>query len=210
MSRIQRIGYSRKVYPRPLFEAIAASQLYNDDLLWVMFTYKQAKYGHRNQTRLDMARYFDHPKSMALIIMLEFNIFLPLPLKLALLHDVKEGSFIYTWWEIEKVYGKDVYRGLRIVTKEDAKDYFRGIIESDWWIILVKLADRLHNLRTLRQMKTDFIIRQIEETRREYPAVIEALRRKIPKRFSHVPDYIEAEFAYAIKKAERVLKNRAN
>lgn len=205
MPRRLRIGYYKKIFPRPVFEAIAASQLYVDDLPMVMLAYRLGKYGHRGQTRKDFSRYFDHPKAIALIIMLEFGVYKPKPIILGLTHDLMEDSFILAWQDIQLIFGRDIYRGLRIITKEEHKDYFAGLERADWWIILVKLADRLHNLRQLLHTTKKFKKRQLAETDREFPRLLDAFEKKVPAEYSYLPAYIHQEFAYAIQKVKRSL-----
>ncbi len=196
-----RIGYSRRIFDRPTFERLVQTQLYPSEFQQVMLAYRMAKYGHRDQFRRDnRTRYFDHCKGVALIIVLECKVFLGKPICVGFMHDLVEDSFILTWDDIEHIFGRDIYRGLRIVTKERGKDYYWGLTSvepKDWWIILVKLADRLHNMRTILKENEAFQRKQLVETEEIYPELIEVFRAKTPKRFKHLADYFSTELTYA-------------
>jgi (p)ppGpp synthase/HD superfamily hydrolase len=204
-----RIGYSPRIFDRPAFERIVQSQLYHEEFQQVMLAYRMAKYGHKQQVRRDnRTRYFDHCKGVALIIALECSVFVGKPLCAGLMHDLAEDSFILTWRDIEKIFGRDIYRALRIVTKERDKDYYWGIASvepKDWWVILVKLADRLHNIRTLLDNDSAFQQKQLQETEAIYPGLIEVFRTKVPKRFRNLPDYFASELNFACNRVRQQL-----
>ncbi|MEK7570184.1 MAG: HD domain-containing protein [Patescibacteria group bacterium] len=174
-----------------------------------MLAYRLSKHGHRGQFRHDqLTRYFDHCKSVALIIVLECEVFLGKAICVALMHDLKEDAYILTWNDIVRIFKRDIYRGLRIITKERDKDYYRGILSvepKDWWIMLVKLADRLHNLRTLLHEPQVFQRKQLAETERLYPGLIEVFRSKAPKRFRHLADFFSSELEYACNRVYKQL-----
>ncbi|MCH7492494.1 bifunctional (p)ppGpp synthetase/guanosine-3',5'-bis(diphosphate) 3'-pyrophosphohydrolase [Patescibacteria group bacterium] len=192
---------------RPLFQEIASTRLYSKELRQVILAYRLAKYGYRGKTRLDRTRYFDHTKAVALIIMLEFYVYHRSAIICGLLHDIKEGSHILTWRNIIKIFGKDVCRGLKILTKEDIKDYFHGIEMSDWWIILVKFADRLHNIRTALTRSEKFRRRQLEETERVFFDLLPILEKKLPAKYlaQGIPNYIRRELSYACNRIRKSL-----
>ncbi|MFA6042939.1 MAG: hypothetical protein WCV85_06475 [Patescibacteria group bacterium] len=202
-----RIGYSQRIFDRPTFERIAQTQLYSQEFELVMLAYRLAKYGHKNQFRHDLkTRYFDHCKSVALIIMLECKVFLFRPLCVGLTHDLGEDSRILNWWGVEHVFGKDVYRGLRILTKEEGKNYYWGLqsVEpKDWWIILVKLADRLHNMRTILKEPKAFQLKQLKETEEIFPVLIENFATIVPKRFQYLSGYFTDELTYACNRVRK-------
>ncbi len=204
-----RIGYSKRIFDRPTFERLVQSQLYPSEYRLVMLAYRMAKYGHRDQFRRDnLTRYFDHCKGVGLIIVLECKVFLGKPICVGFMHDLVEDSFILMWDDIERIFGKDIYRGLRIVTKERDKDYYWGLTSvepKDWWIILVKLADRLHNMRTLLNEAEAFQRKQLTETEEIYPGLIEVFRAKAPKRFRHLADFFRTELAYACNRVRKQL-----
>lgn len=121
--------------------------------------YLFAKDAHGNQKRHSGDPYFSHPVSVAEILT---------ELKLddesiitALLHDVVEDTDV-TLDEIEKNFGEEVAKLVDGVTKlgklgtmshdEKVAENFRKLtmaMSEDIRVLLVKLADRLHNMRTL-------------------------------------------------------------
>ncbi|MFA7187553.1 MAG: peptidylprolyl isomerase, partial [Dehalococcoides mccartyi] len=93
----------------------------------------------------------------------EFKIFIPYAIITALFHDIMEDkTYILKWHDIQRYFGKKVYKGVRIVTKERGKQYYFGLENCDWWILLVKFADRIHNLRTLTNTDEEFAAKAVE------------------------------------------------
>lgn len=122
----------------------------------VLLAYRLAKYGHRGQLRDSGERYFEHPKRVALILMDELKDFDPEMLIVALLHDIKEDSFILTWEDIKLIFGEPVYKMIQALTKDKSlgkgereEDYLRKLMAAEKAIKIIKLADRLDNLRDL-------------------------------------------------------------
>ena len=205
--RRQRIGYSRKIFSRPEFERIIEANFTPREAGLIMNAYRDSKYGHKNQTRLDrITRYFDHPKSVALILLLECKVFLSRVLILGLIHDLGEDSFIRLYQDIVLVYGKRVAKAWLAITKSLDRDYFAGLANSPWWVILVKLADRLHNLRQMTKPSKSFRRRKLRETEEYYPALMKAFKKKVPKKYRYLVEFFETEFAYAMAKVRRSLK----
>jgi len=134
--------------------------------------YTLAKEAHAGQVRLSGEPYFAHPYEVA-------NILIDLGLDLntvaaGLLHDVMEDTKI-TKEEVEKEFGKQILYLVDGVTKLTKVDYksredrqaesFRKMflaMAKDIRVILIKLADRLHNMRTLKYQSE---IKQHEKAR---------------------------------------------
>ncbi len=126
--------------------------------------YELAKFSHRNQKRYSGEPYFSHPVAVAEIL---------IDLKLdqdsiiaGLLHDVVEDTNI-TLAEIEKSFGNDVAQIVDGVTKlgkinvipttERVAENFRKLtiaMSRDIRVLLVKLADRFHNMKTISHVKS--------------------------------------------------------
>ncbi len=142
-------------------EFIAKIKSYNPsaDLSLIKKAYVFSKTEHGNQKRHSGDPYFSHPLAVAEIL---------LDLKMdqdsiiaALLHDIVEDTEI-TLEEIEKNFNKSVADLVDGVTKlgkiestnfkEDVAENFRKLtlaMSKDIRVLLIKLADRLHNMRTL-------------------------------------------------------------
>lgn len=123
-----------------------------------VFAYK----AHGGQVRQSGDPYFSHPVSVAAILAdLKLD---PVTIATALLHDVVEDTGVTTE-EIEDHFGEEVARLVDGVTKiskqkmapdvDGAAENFAKFIlatSKDVRVLLVKLADRLHNMRTLHHI----------------------------------------------------------
>jgi GTP diphosphokinase / guanosine-3',5'-bis(diphosphate) 3'-diphosphatase len=136
--------------------------------------YVYAMKAHGNQKRASGDPYFSHPLEVAAILTdLKLD---DATIVTALLHDVIEDTPI-TRAEIDQLFGPEIgalvdgltkIRRLDLVSKKaEQAENFRKLlvaISSDIRVLLVKLADRLHNMRTLEHMKPDSRKRISEET----------------------------------------------
>ncbi|HEX9881424.1 MAG TPA: bifunctional (p)ppGpp synthetase/guanosine-3',5'-bis(diphosphate) 3'-pyrophosphohydrolase [Hyphomicrobium sp.] len=136
--------------------------------------YVYAMKAHGNQRRASGAPYFSHPLEVAAILTdLKLD---DATIVTALLHDVIEDTPI-TRAEIDQLFGPEIgklvdgltkIRRLDLVSKKaEQAENFRKLlvaISSDIRVLLVKLADRLHNMRTLEHMKPESRKRISEET----------------------------------------------
>jgi len=165
-----------------LFFAQLAVELNPTDLEMVQFAYIASKYGHALQLRDDGTRYFDHPKTVAWIYMQELAGRNARIISDALLHDVLEDTYLLSTYRININFGKDIALDVRALTKllkgkEITEEYLRRVIERGPWAILVKLIDRLHNLRSVAGCTEEKRLRQIAETNKYHlPMLIPALR----------------------------------
>ena len=124
--------------------------------------YQLAHDAHANQKRKTGEPYIIHPIAVALIVAEEMNLGAA-PVCAAFLHDVVEDT-PYTEDDIRARFGDDVAFLVRVVTKQKKARYdmtaqldnFKKMLDSmhyDVRAILIKLADRLHNMRTLDSMR---------------------------------------------------------
>ena len=120
---------------------------------------------HGSQKRASGDPYFSHPIEVAGILT-DFNLD-DQTIVTALLHDTIEDTLV-TYDEIESAFGPDVARMVDGVTKlskieamsenERAAENLRKFLlamSDDIRVLLVKLADRLHNMRTLHFIKNE-------------------------------------------------------
>lgn len=146
-----------------IFRAMAA-RVTGEDLERIKEAYRVAREAHKNQKRKSGEPYIIHPIAVARIAGLELQLGAN-PVIAAFLHDVVEDTH-YTVDEVEQKFGADVAFLVRVVTKQKKDHYemskqldnFKQILDSvryDIRAILVKLADRLHNMRTLDSMRPD-------------------------------------------------------
>ncbi|MFC6884666.1 RelA/SpoT family protein [Actinomadura yumaensis] len=124
----------------------------------LLYGYTVAERLHRGQLRKSGAPYITHPLAVAMILAgmgLDTT-----TLVAALLHDTVEDT-PYTLGEVRADFGEEVAVLVDGVTKLDGERWgdraeaetFRKIVlaaSADLRVLVIKLADRLHNLRTLR------------------------------------------------------------
>lgn len=119
--------------------------------------YELAKEAHKDQTRKSGLPYILHPLAVALIVVREMRQKDVAIICAALLHDVVEDTE-YSIWDIRERFGDDVAFLVAAVTKPNKEqvDNFKHILSSlhgDVRVLILKLSDRLHNMRTLESMK---------------------------------------------------------
>jgi guanosine-3',5'-bis(diphosphate) 3'-pyrophosphohydrolase len=158
------------------FELVERVTSYDPDadesLLNRAYVYAMKAHGH--QTRASGDPYFSHPLEVAAILTdLKLD---DATIVAALLHDVIEDTDA-THREIEDLFGAEIsalvdgltkIRRLDLVSKEAAQaENLRKLllaVSKDVRVLLVKLADRLHNMRTLEHVPSDKRQRIAQET----------------------------------------------
>lgn len=135
-----------------------------DELEMIRKAFEFARRAHADQKRKTGKPYILHPIAVASIaaeeLLLDAN-----PVIAAFLHDVVEDT-PYTIEDIRNEFGDDVAFLVSVVTKKKKVVYqfskqvdnYRQMLDSvqyDVRALLVKLADRLHNMRTLSSMRPD-------------------------------------------------------
>ncbi len=133
-----------------------------------------AKQAHSGQKRASGEEYFTHPVAVAKILLdLGMDYF---SVSAAFLHDVIEDTPV-SEGDIEKEFGEEILELVRGVTKldkiefksreEEQAENFKKIFVSmakDIRVIIIKLADRLHNMRSLNFLSQDRQLRMAHET----------------------------------------------
>ncbi len=188
--------------------------------------YVFAAKAHAGQIRKSGEPYLSHPLAVAYILA-QMKLDIP-TIAAGLLHDTVEDSDL-TIEDIEKHFGEDVALIVDGVTKLSAlpitdrlhkqAENFRKMflaMAKDLRVILVKLADRLHNMRTLEfqpphkrkkisqetleiyapiasRLGIDWMKRELEDLSFKYlyPEDYERLKREVEKRVSEAQEYIE-------------------
>lgn len=146
-----------------IFEMLAL-RVDDNQLRLVRDAYELAAEAHKEQKRKTGEPYIIHPIAVARIVAEELELGAN-PVMAAFLHDVVEDT-PYTIEDIRERFGEDVAFLVGVVTKQKKEKYdkskqvdnYRQILASvqyDVRAILVKLADRLHNMRTLSSMRPD-------------------------------------------------------
>ena len=147
----------------PLEKMLARVQKHHpgDSYLLVKKAYEFAEAAHRGQVRKSGEPYFMHPVSVASILT-ELMIDAP-TIAAGFLHDTVEDCSGVTLEVIRQEFGDEVVQLVDGVTKLDKLDFtdreeqkaesLRKMIlamSKDIRVVIIKLADRLHNMRTLR------------------------------------------------------------
>ena len=141
-----------------------SNRLSANDQQRIRDAYTFAAEAHKNQKRKSGEPYIIHPIAVARIVAEEFELGAN-PVIAAFLHDVVEDTPC-TIDDVRKRFGDDVAFLVGVVTKKKKDKYdlskqvdnFQQILASvqfDVRAILIKLADRLHNMRTLDSMRPD-------------------------------------------------------
>lgn len=190
------------------------------DISQIEKAYHIASKAHEGQTRKSGEPYIIHPLSVALILAdLELD---KETIVGGLLHDVVEDT-VMTDEEIEKEFGKEVALIVDGVTKLGQLSYAKDKVEiqaenlrkmflamaKDIRVILVKLADRLHNMRTAKYWSPEKQKEKARETMDIYAPI--AQRLGISKIKIELDDlalrYLEPEVYYDL--AEKIASKRS-
>lgn len=159
--------------------------LSEDEVQLVWQAYRYADHAHAGQTRKTGEPYITHPIAVACILA---QLHLDLPTLLAaLLHDVVEDTDVDSAAIAER-FGKqvaDLVDGLtkldkvelQTATQAQAENFRKMLLamSQDVRVILVKLADRLHNMQTLEAMRPDKQKRIARETLEIYAPIANRL-----------------------------------
>jgi GTP pyrophosphokinase len=161
-----------------LVQRFSAYQQHNAELArdtaTIRAAYAIAHEAHKTQKRASGEPYIDHPVAVANLLLelrLDVN-----SIAAALLHDVVEDTSV-TKEQVAQAFGGEVAHlvdgvtklsALEAQTKEEAQvgTYRKMFIAmaDDPRVVLVKLADRMHNMRTIAAMKTESQQRNARET----------------------------------------------
>jgi RelA/SpoT family (p)ppGpp synthetase len=178
--------------------------------------YNFALEAHQNQKREEGVPYIIHPVAVAKILTdLKLD---SATITTGLLHDTIEDTKV-TYESVKKEFGEEVANLVEGVTKiseletkasADSKaENFRKLIlatSKDIRVLLVKLADRLHNMRTIQFIKNkDKIIRIAKETMEIYAPLADRMG------MNRIRDELEdLSFSVLNKPARKLILERLN
>ncbi len=156
------IGFAKEI------EGILGRRLKEQEVEKIAKAYDMAEYAHEGYFRASGEPFIEHPKEVARILAsLKVDVD---SLVAALLHDtVEDSEGKVTLKDIEYTFGKDIAKIVDGVTKvsrinapvgeSKAREKLETIqkmlfaMAEDMRVIFVKLADRLHNMRTMKYIK---------------------------------------------------------
>jgi len=172
--RLARLGAQRGANINPVLEPLIKTVRATHpkaDVRLLERAYDSAAYWHRDQKRRSGDPYITHPLAVATILAeLGMN---TETICAALLHDTVEDT-PYTLTELRGEFGEDVAALVDGVTKLDKVKYGESAeaetvrkmvvaMSRDIRVLVIKLADRLHNMRTLRYLPREKQERKAKE-----------------------------------------------
>lgn len=154
---------------------ISYRSLTDDDKKLIRLAFDTAVEAHKDQRRKSGEAYIFHPIAVAKIVASEIGLDAT-SIAAALLHDVVEDTK-FTLADIEKMFGGTVRKIVDGLTKishlKKDKDVsmqaenFRKMLltlNDDVRVIIIKIADRLHNMQTMESMRQDKQVKIASET----------------------------------------------
>ncbi len=152
--------------------------LTDEDKKLIRSAFDVALDGHKNQRRKSGEAYIFHPLAVARIVAQEIGLDAT-SIAAALLHDVVEDNKDISIEDIERLFGKTVAKIVDGLTKISSlskeqdmhaslqAENFRKMLltlNDDVRVIIIKIADRLHNMQTMDAMRPDKQVKIASET----------------------------------------------
>ncbi len=154
---------------------ISYRDLSKEDKALIRQAFDVAVDAHKDQRRKSGEAYIFHPIAVAKIVASEIGLDAT-SIAAALLHDVVEDTE-YTLIDIEQMFGETVARIVDGLTKISSLKKDRDIslqaenfrkmlltLNDDVRVIIIKIADRLHNMQTMDSMRPDKQVKIASET----------------------------------------------
>jgi GTP pyrophosphokinase len=157
---------------------ISYQSLNKEDKKLIRKAFDYAVDAHQHQRRKSGEAYIFHPISVAKIVASEIGLD-AISIASALIHDVVEDNSDHSLERIEKEFGKNISKivdGLTKIGKLNTKGYSNVSIQAENYrkmlltlnddvrVIIIKIADRLHNMQTLSSMPYEKQIQKASET----------------------------------------------
>lgn len=195
--------------------------LTDENKVLIRKAFELAKEAHKNQRRKTGEPYIYHPLAVAKIVADEIGLGAT-SIACALLHDVVEDTE-YTIEDIEKMFNPKIAKIIDGLTKISNIDHQNLSLQSENYrkllltlsedirVILIKIADRLHNMRTLDSMKASKQKKIASETTYIYAPLAHRLGLYVIK--SELEDlslkYTDPDsYNFIVKKLEETEKDR--
>lgn len=155
---------------------VSYQTLTKDDKKLIRSAFDVAVDAHKDQRRKSGEAYIFHPIAVATIVASEIGLDATC-IAAALLHDVVEDNPNYTLDDIERLFGKTIARIVDGLTKiaslnkdmdvsAQAENFRKMLLtlNDDVRVIIIKIADRLHNMQTMESMQPDKQVKIASET----------------------------------------------
>lgn len=176
--------------------------------------YVIAKAGHRHDERKGETdnegrplRYFEHPRRVAIILMDEIDCHEAMMICAALLHDIPEDARFITVEKLDRWFRSPSLARLVAKVSKIPKEGYLGRLRicaetNDWRPLLLKLCDRLDNIRSLEGTSRDFQREQADETRRDYLPLFADLLKMLPGVYKRGATLAFEELNYLVTRYE--------
>ncbi len=205
----------------PAFQSVLKRHADRLDLDLIQRAWAFSASAHRGQKRMSGEDFISH--SIAVAMILADQLLDSTSIAAALLHDVVEDSNVHLE-DIAKEFGPEVtaivdgltkisHLTFRSTTEEQVENYRKFLlsIAKDARVIIIKLADRLHNMRTLEFLSREQQERIATETREIYAplahrfgmAGVKAELEDLAFKFLETEDYNKLSAQLAESQAER-------
>ena len=157
---------------------VSYTSLTTDDKKLIRKAFEVAVDAHKEQRRKSGEAYIFHPIAVARIVASEIGLDAT-SIAAALLHDVVEDNEEYSIQDIEQLFGETVARIVDGLTKISSMSKEKGMdvslqaenfrkmlltLNDDVRVIIIKIADRLHNMQTMDSMRPDKQVKIASET----------------------------------------------
>lgn len=155
---------------------VSYQTLTKDDKKLIRHAFEVAVDAHKDQRRKSGEAYIFHPIAVARIVAQEIGMDAT-SIAAALLHDVVEDNPNYTLADMEQLFGETVARIVDGLTKisslkkdmdvsQQAENFRKMLLtlNDDVRVIIIKIADRLHNMQTMDSMRSDKQVKIASET----------------------------------------------
>ena len=155
---------------------VSYQTLSDADKKLIRHAFEVAVDAHKDQRRKSGEAYIFHPIAVAKIVAQEIGLDAT-SIAAALLHDVVEDNPDYTIADMERLFGETVARIVDGLTKISSlkkntdislqAENFRKMLltlNDDVRVIIIKIADRLHNMQTMDAMRPDKQVKIASET----------------------------------------------
>lgn len=155
---------------------VSYQTLTTEDKKLIRSAFDVAVDAHKDQRRKSGEAYIFHPIAVATIVASEIGLDATC-IAAALLHDVVEDNPDYSLEDIERLFGKTIAKIVDGLTKISSlskdtdvstqAENFRKMLltlNDDVRVIIIKIADRLHNMQTMESMRADKQVKIASET----------------------------------------------
>lgn len=171
--------------------------------------------GEKDPLTGEPVRSFEHCRRVSLILLDEVCCAEPSVVCGGMLHDCEEDTRFLKVAKIEFIFGPEIARIVRMLSKQEFADGSRDIGYTDrlakygdWPELLIKGCDRLDNLRTLGGCNNTFILKQITETQEKYFALTDLMYERVPVRYKVKTDEIREKIRRLVAEYQEQLRTR--